>query len=155
MCSKYINANVSKDTSDSSSKKQPPEPMNFDAIDLVITANIDSGKTVEEILANLESGGATFTEGAKEKILEKYSNKIDEGLHDFKLDIGFSYLDNEPILGAIHMPELNETFIGENGRATVNGETQLTTSQVISLDNARVFINESENRCVAQSAYIH
>ena len=27
------------------------------------------------------------------------SNKIDEGLHDFKLDIGFSYLDNEPILG--------------------------------------------------------
>ena len=52
--------------------------------------------------------------------------------------------NNEPILGAIHMPELNETFIGENGRATVNGETQLTTSQVISLDNARVFINESE-----------
>ena len=71
---KYINANVSKDTSDSSSKKQPPEPMNFDAIDLVITANIDSGKTVEEILANLESGGATFTEGAKEKILEKYKS---------------------------------------------------------------------------------
>ena len=27
------------------------------------------------------------------------SNKIDEGLHDFKLDIGFSYLDNEPIMG--------------------------------------------------------
>ena len=71
---KYINANVSKDTSDSSGKKQPPEPMNFDAIDLVITANIDSGKTVEEILANLESGGATFTEGAKEKILEKYKS---------------------------------------------------------------------------------
>ena len=33
------------------------------------------------------------------------SNKIDEGLHDFKLDIGFSYLDNEPILGVekIHL----------------------------------------------------
>ena len=53
--------------------------MNFDAIDLVITANIDSGKTVEEILANLESGGATFTEGAKEQILEKYKSTDVQG----------------------------------------------------------------------------
>lgn len=52
--------------------------------------------------------------------------------------------NNEPILGAIHMPELNETFMDENGKATVNGETQLNTSQIISLQDARVYINESE-----------
>ncbi len=67
---KYINANVSEDKLPSNKK----EAMNFDAIDLVITANIDSGKSVEEILSNLEKGGATFNEGAKEKILEKYKS---------------------------------------------------------------------------------
>jgi histidinol phosphatase-like enzyme (inositol monophosphatase family) len=52
--------------------------------------------------------------------------------------------NNEPILGAIHMPELNETYMGENGKATVNGETQLATSQVTCLHDARVYINEGE-----------
>ncbi|MDA8711419.1 LysR family transcriptional regulator [Alphaproteobacteria bacterium] len=44
------------------------------------------------------------------------SNKIDEGLHDFKLDIGFSYLDNEPILGVekIHLYKEKYFLVTQN-----------------------------------------
>ncbi len=44
------------------------------------------------------------------------SNKIDEGLHDFKLDIGFSYLDNEPILGVekIHLYKEKYFLVSKN-----------------------------------------
>jgi len=33
------------------------------------------------------------------EVFSMSSNKIDEQLHDFKLDIGVTYLDNEPIMG--------------------------------------------------------
>ena len=46
------------------------------------------------------------------------SNKIDEGLHDFKLDIGFSYLDNEPILGVekVHLYKEKYFLVTKNKR---------------------------------------
>ena len=46
------------------------------------------------------------------------SNKIDEGLHAFKLDIGFSYLDNEPILGVekVHLYKEKYFLVTKNKR---------------------------------------
>jgi histidinol phosphatase-like enzyme (inositol monophosphatase family) len=52
--------------------------------------------------------------------------------------------NNEPILGAIHMPELNETYLGEHGKSSVNGERQLATSQITSVQDSRIYINEGE-----------
>ena len=38
------------------------------------------------------------------------SNEIDNNLHDFKLDLGISYLENEPILGVEKIPLYKETY---------------------------------------------
>ena len=38
------------------------------------------------------------------------SNEIDKNLHDFKLDLGISYLENEPILGVEKIPLYKETY---------------------------------------------
>ena len=36
---------------------------------------------------------------------------FDKNLHDFKLDLGISYLENEPILGVEKIPLYKETYL--------------------------------------------
>ena len=46
----------------------------------------------------------------KLQVFSMSSNEIDKNLHDFKLDLGISYLDNEPILGVEKIPLYEETY---------------------------------------------
>jgi len=49
-----------------------------------------------------------------------------------------------PVLGAVHMPALGETFIGvAGGEATLNGQ-RIRCRDVTSLDDAVLFLNEAE-----------
>ena len=44
------------------------------------------------------------------KVISMPSNKIDEQLHDYKIDIGITYLENEPIKGVIKIPFYDERY---------------------------------------------
>tara|TARA_B100000530_G_scaffold176526_1_gene111527 strand:+ start:278 stop:1159 length:882 start_codon:yes stop_codon:yes gene_type:complete len=46
----------------------------------------------------------------KLEVFSMSSNEIDKNLHDFKLDLGISYLENEPILGVEKIPLYKETY---------------------------------------------
>ena len=44
------------------------------------------------------------------KVISMPSSKIDEQLHDYKIDIGITYLENEPIKGVIKIPFYDERY---------------------------------------------
>ena len=44
------------------------------------------------------------------QVFSMSSNKIEENLHDFKLDIGFTYLENEPIMNVEKLPFYKEKY---------------------------------------------
>ena len=44
------------------------------------------------------------------KVISMPSNKIDEQLHDYKIDIGITYLENEPIKGVTKIPFYDERY---------------------------------------------
>ena len=44
------------------------------------------------------------------QVFSMSSNKIEENLHDFKLDIGFTYLENEPIMNVEKLPLYKEKY---------------------------------------------
>ncbi len=54
----------------------------------------------------------------------------------------------EPVLGIVRMPQLDEYYVGHDGRATANGSTFLSTSSVRDMDNAIVYVNEAEKIAV-------
>ena len=49
-------------------------------------------------------------QNVKLQVFSMSSNEIDKNLHDFKLDLGISYLENEPILGVEKIPLYKETY---------------------------------------------
>ena len=44
------------------------------------------------------------------KVISMPSSKIDEQLHDYKIDIGITYLENEPIKGVVKIPFYDERY---------------------------------------------
>ncbi len=52
--------------------------------------------------------------------------------------------NNQPQLGVIRMPELNEVFVGDCQTATLNQIEKLQCSNVTSIDDAITYINEGE-----------
>jgi len=50
----------------------------------------------------------------------------------------------QPVLGLLRMPELNEVYIGDGVRATLNGDTSLKVSTTTELDQAMLYINEAD-----------
>ena len=58
-----------------------------------------------EVSFLLNSFVKKFT-NVKLQVISMSSNEIDKNLHDFKLDLGISYLENEPILGAVSYTHL-------------------------------------------------
>ena len=49
-------------------------------------------------------------QNVKLQVFSMPSNEIDKNLHDFKIDLGISYLENEPILGVEKIPLYKETY---------------------------------------------
>ena len=62
-----------------------------------------------EVSFLLNSFVKKFT-NVKLQVISMSSNEIDRNLHDFKLDLGISYLENEPILGVEKIPLYKETY---------------------------------------------
>ncbi|MCP4487442.1 MAG: inositol monophosphatase family protein [Gammaproteobacteria bacterium] len=52
--------------------------------------------------------------------------------------------NQQPQLGIVRMPELNEVYVGNGKTATLNHSQLLQCSKVIALENAIVYINEGE-----------
>lgn len=53
--------------------------------------------------------------------------------------------DGAPVLGLIHMPELDETFLGAAGRSVLNRDIVLACAPTTALDEARIYINEADS----------
>ncbi len=52
--------------------------------------------------------------------------------------------NDQPQLGIVRMPELNEVYVGDGKATTLNQSQPLHCSKVTTLDNAIVYINEGE-----------
>ena len=66
--------------------------------------------TAQLEISNLINFFALKYKNVKTKIFSMPSNKIDEQLHDYKLDIGITYLENEPIMGVEKIPFYDEKY---------------------------------------------
>ena len=66
--------------------------------------------TAQLEISNLINFFALKYKNVKIKIYSMPSSKIDEQLHDYKLDIGITYLENEPIMGVEKIPFYNEKY---------------------------------------------
>ena len=66
--------------------------------------------TAQLEISNLINFFSLKYKNVKIKIYSMPSNKIDEQLHDYKLDIGITYLENEPIIGVEKIPFYNEKY---------------------------------------------
>ena len=66
--------------------------------------------TAQLEISNLINFFALKYKNVKIKIYSMPSSKIDEQLHDYKLDIGITYLENEPIMGVDKIHFYNEKY---------------------------------------------
>ena len=62
------------------------------------------------------------------------NNEIDKNLHDFKLDLGISYLENEPILGVEKIPLYKETYFLISKKKNLKNKKKLKWQEIGNLD---------------------
>ncbi len=66
--------------------------------------------TAQLEIANLINFFVQKHKNVNTKVISMPSSKIDEQLHDYKLDIGITYLENEPIKGVVKIPFYDERY---------------------------------------------
>lgn len=69
------------------------------------------------------------------KVISMPSSKIDEQLHDYKIDIGITYLENEPIKGVTKIPFYDERYflISSNQKFKVKNKVRWSDCQDLDL----------------------
>ena len=70
----------------------------------------------------------------KLQVISMSSNEIDKNLHDFKLDLGISYLENEPILGVEKIPLYDETYYLISKKEKLKDKKNLKWQEIGDLD---------------------
>ena len=86
-----------------------------------------------EVSFLLNSFVKKFT-NVKLQVISMSSNEIDRNLHDFKLDLGISYLENEPILGVEKIPLYKETYYLISKKEDLKDKKKITWQECGNLD---------------------
>ncbi len=86
-----------------------------------------------EVSFLLNSFVKKFT-NVKLQVISMSSNEIDKNLHDFKLDLGISYLENEPILGVEKIPLYKETYFLISKKENLKNKKKLKWHEIGNLD---------------------
>ena len=86
-----------------------------------------------EVSFLLNSFVKKFT-NVKLQVISMSSNEIDKNLHDFKLDLGISYLENEPILGVEKIPLYKETYFLISKKKNLKNKKKLKWQEIGNFD---------------------
>ena len=86
-----------------------------------------------EVSFLLNSFVKKFT-NVKLQVISMSSNEIDKNLHNFKLDLGISYLENEPILGVEKIPLYKETYFLISKKKNLKNKKKLKWQEIGNLD---------------------
>ena len=68
------------------------------------------------------------------QVFSMSSNKIEENLHDFKLDIGFTYLENEPIMNVEKLPLYKEKYFLVTKKKLYQSQASISWSKCHEID---------------------
>ena len=68
------------------------------------------------------------------QVFSMSSNKIEENLHDFKLDIGFTYLENEPIMNVEKLPLYKEKYFLVTKKKLYQSQDSISWSKCHEID---------------------
>lgn len=68
------------------------------------------------------------------QVFSMSSNKIEENLHDFKLDIGFTYLENEPIMNVEKLPLYKEKYFLVTKKKSYQSQDSVSWSKCHEID---------------------
>lgn len=68
------------------------------------------------------------------QVFSMSSNKIEENLHDFKLDIGFTYLENEPIMNVEKLPLYKEKYFLVTKKKSSQSQASISWSKCHEID---------------------
>ena len=68
------------------------------------------------------------------QVFSMSSNKIEENLHDFKLDIGFTYLENEPIMNVEKLPLYKEKYFLVTKKKLYQSQASISWSKCHKID---------------------
>ncbi len=90
--------------------------------------------TAQLEIANLINFFVQKHKNIKTKIFSMPSSKIDEDLHEYKIDIGITYLENEPISGVEKIPFYDEKYYLISTNKDFKSKKSLKWSECKNLD---------------------
>ncbi|MFN0153317.1 MAG: LysR substrate-binding domain-containing protein [Gaiella sp.] len=86
-------------------------------------------------------------------VLSASSRQIERGLHDFELDIGLTYLDNEPLAGVRSLPLYRERYLLlTQACGELAGRRELRWEEVAELPLA-LLTDDMQNRRIVDAAF--